>query len=247
MKYSLALASLLLPSIAMAQDGETLSVGAGFVLQNSAYADYDDDNRFVPIIKFENEHFFADKGGLGYKLFDNKQHRIGVIVGVGKDEWDSGNTSRFRELDNRHRSIDAGLSYQFQDRQYGQFSASVMTDISDDHNGVTVDLGYGYPFPINEDLMLIPNISLTYMDSDYANYYYGISDKEAARTSFDAYDTGSAMKYGVGIAANYKINDEWSLTGGASYTMLDSDIEDSPLIDDDKETSVFVGVSYKFW
>ncbi|TCI02669.1 MipA/OmpV family protein [Corallincola luteus] len=247
MKYTALFAASLLPFMTCADTKESLSIGAGFVLQNSAYADYDDDNRVIPLVKFENEHFFVDKDGAGYKLFENQQHRVGIAIGIGKEEWDPKNTNRFRTLDTRHRSIDAGVSYRFQDRIYGQFSAKLSTDISDDHNGIRADLGYGYPYPVTPELMLIPNIHLSYMDSDYANYYYGVSEEESARSGVSAYDTGSALKYGVGLAAAYRITEEWSVSAGANYSWLDSELEDSPLVDDDAESSVFMGVSYKFW
>lgn len=224
-----------------------LSVGAGVAKSSSAYADYDDDAKPFPLVSYEGEHFFIGKDGAGAKLWQHDEHSFSVNLGVSQDEWDPSDSDRFPLFDERHRSILGGVAYQYRSKAYGQLGIKWMHDLGGDHHGSLTEIDYGYPIFLSKQLMLIPGASIKYMDSDYANYYYGISEKEAARdTSVSAYDTGSAFKYGVGLTASYRFTPQWKVVAGGSISWLDSDLEDSPMLDDDTETTVFTGVSYSF-
>ena len=226
----------------------TLSLGAGYALQESAYADYDDDGQWLPLVRFESEHFFVDRGRAGFKLLDARPHRIGLVVGIGRNAWDPDDTGAFRAFDERHRSVDAGIEYRYRHPDGGQFTAGWMGDLSGKHEGYRLDLGYGHRFQATERFALVPGVTLTYLDSRYADYYYGVSSREAARVAgVPAYSTGAALNYGIGLNATYRLGANWSVSGGASVTWLDGDLEASPLVDDGTEGTLFFGLSYRVY
>ena len=44
----------------------------------------------------------------------------------------------------------------------------------------------------------------------------------------------------------YYINKNWNVNAMVNYKQLDSDIEDSPIIDTDNTTTVMMSVNYRF-
>ncbi|TAA41018.1 MipA/OmpV family protein [Corallincola spongiicola] len=241
----LALASSL-PATAMAA-GDT-EIGVGVQVPSSAYRNYDDSARAIPIIKFDTEWFYADGGEVGFKALDKGPHRIGIYLTMGEEEWDGSDNDQaeFDGFEDKDRAFHLGASYRFK-AKWGVVRAQYFTDISDEHDGNGAALSYAYPWKVSDKIVLIPSVRIKYMDEDYANYYYGISNRDAATSAaVSAYDTGSATNISVGLMAGYHLAEHWNLYAGVTYTSLDDDLEESPLLDDDNETSGMLGVAYKF-
>jgi outer membrane protein len=235
------------PSVSFAAGDTELGIGAQF--RSTAYRNYDDVTRVVPIFKFDTTWFYGDGGELGFKAFDKGPHRIGVFLSMTEEEWvtDDNNHTPFKRFEDKDRGINLGASYRFK-ASWGVVRAQYFADISDESDGTGATLSYAYPWVINPKLAIVPSVKLKYMDDDYANYYYGISQRDAATTGglYSPYDTGSATNIEVGISAAYQLADQWKLFAGVNYTALDSDIEDSPLLEDDNETTALIGAAYTF-
>ncbi|GAA5218654.1 MipA/OmpV family protein [Corallincola platygyrae] len=226
---------------------DSLEVGLGAQFRSTAYAGYDDSARAIPLLSFDTTWFYADGAEIGVKALDKGPHRIGIFVTISEEEWDAGDSDDFKAFDDKDRAFHVGASYRYK-AKWGVVKAKYFTDVSDEHEGNGGAISYAYPWKVSNKFMVIPSIKYKYLDEDYANYYYGISARDAATTAgVEAYDTGSASKITLGVMTRYAFTKQWAMYAGANYTMLDSDLEDSPLLDDDKETSFILGAAYKFW
>jgi outer membrane protein len=83
------------------------------------------------------------------------------------------------------------------------------------------------------------------MTSDVIDYYYGVSSKEA-RPDRPAYSPGSALNIEAELFVRYPLSQHFELVGIVGYTLLDSAISDSPIVDADYEMSATFGVLYTF-
>lgn len=223
-------------------------IGAGVMLKNSAYGDYDDSAQAIPLITFDTTWFYADGGEFGFKPLDTGVHRIGTFLSVGEEMWDGSDNDNaaFDGFKDKDRAINLGISYRYK-ADWGVIRAQAFTDISSEYEGYGGNLGYAYPWKVTQSFTVIPSVKIKFMDSDYANYYYGISARDAATNAgVSAYDTGSATNIQLGIMTAYQVSQNWKLYAGVNYLALDSDIEDSPLLDDDNETSGILGAAYVF-
>ncbi|WP_354624612.1 MipA/OmpV family protein [Psychromonas sp. MME2] len=246
MKYTVIAALVAsLPMVAQAESN--LEIGAGAAFKNTAYRNYDDNAQVMPLISFDYEWFYAQAGEFGFKPYDDGTNRIGTFISMGQEEWQrsDNNNDSFKGFENKDRAINIGVSYRHK-ATWGVISASIYTDVNDTYGGKGGTLGYAYPWVINQKFAVVPSVKVKFMDSDYANYYYGISNKDAQKTGINSYDTGSATNIEVGVMSSYLIADHWKLYAGVNYTKLDSDIKDSPLLSDDKETVAIIGAAYKF-
>lgn len=231
------------PDVAPSKNQQSsLEVGLGVGALNTAYADYDDETTGIPLIFFNSKNFYFEGIEGGYKIIENRQSRLSVFLSMGAEEFDAGN-SDYDGLEDRDRSVMAGVRYRHMAR-WGILDAKVAADVSDESEGTIARISYGYPFRPSEQFTIMPRGFVKWMSSDYADYYYGVSEEESGLAS---YAPGSSMKYGAELIATYQINKKWKVLGGGRVTMLDSDLEDSPMLDDDVESLIFAGVTYKFW
>jgi hypothetical protein len=90
----------------------------------------------------------------------------------------------------------------------------------------------------SKEYMLVAKLAVEYLGEDEVNYqWYG--DKGSL-------DNDSATNLSVGIHAIQSITEDWRLLYGVNHTMLDDEVDDSPVGDSDTFTIAFFGVAYAF-
>jgi len=115
-------------------------------------------------------------------------------------------------------------------------------EVLDRHEGTISQLEFSYPRSWNRGF-LVPAIELIYQSSDYGDYYYSVSDTEAA-PGRPAYEAGSASNIALKIQYGYAFSHRWLISGRVRLEYLDDEITDSPIIDRDKVWSASVGLAY---
>ncbi len=115
-------------------------------------------------------------------------------------------------------------------------------ELSDRHDGMISELTLSVPMEWSRGF-LVPSVEYIYQDSDYVDYYYGVSEASAtpARPAFNG---ESASNFAVKARWGYALNRKWLLSGAVGYEMLDSSIEDSPIVDTDALWSARLGLAY---
>ncbi|MCG7585832.1 MipA/OmpV family protein [Photobacterium sp. OFAV2-7] len=78
------------------------------------------------------------------------------------------------------------------------------------------------------------------------NHLYGVSQSEAERTRFDAFDGGWSGQLFVGLSAYTHLTRNVRVIGSVRYSKLDSALADSPIIENDDSVSGTLGVAYAF-
>ena len=127
---------------------------------------------------------------------------------------------------------------------WGELQTQLTHDISDTHDGSELWMEYRYTWQ-NGPWSVRPSVGLSWKDSDLVDYYYGVdSDDNPGIPLF--YDGEETTNYFAGISGAYQLSSNWSLVGTFRYERLGDEITNSPLIDEDKSTSVFAGLFYRF-
>ncbi|ALQ09496.1 MULTISPECIES: MipA/OmpV family protein [unclassified Pseudoalteromonas] len=237
---TLALSSLM----AQAQDKSPWSVGAGLISTESPYAGTDNRTLLLPMINYEGEKLTFRGFALDYKLVENKGFNWSVILEPGQffDSSDS-DLAEIKALDDRKISLYAGSKVSYT-TGYGSLSASASHDILGHGDGAKLKARYSYPFKLSKQIMLIPSFGVELSSSKVSNYYYGVTKGES--NTFDAYELGSTVNYNAGMLLSYQLNKKWNVSAMINYTQLDSDIEDSPIIDTSSISTAMMSVSYQF-
>ena len=191
----------------------------------------------------------AARGGrLVLNVISNSPWEMGPAIGLRYERNDPDN-ERVKRMDDIDFATEAGgfISY----RSNGWFGTlGLMADVSDTYGGYIADLQGGYKQKLNDDFSLTYKASVSYVDDEYMDEYFGVDGSDAAASGLPFYEADGGIKdYGLGIAANYKFNKTWGIVANVDYYRMTGDAEDSPIVDDEGDKNQFksaVAVTYSF-
>ena len=115
-------------------------------------------------------------------------------------------------------------------------------EVTGRHDGTISHLGLWLPFESARGY-LVPGVELVYQDSDYAGYYYGVTQAEATPER-PAYAPGAATNVAVKARWGYALSGKWLLSGEFGYEFLDESIRSSPIVDTDGTWKARLGIAY---
>lgn len=79
---------------------------------------------------------------------------------------------------------------------------------------------------------------------DYAQTYFGVSAAEEANSAFDAFEADSGIvSAGIAAEVTYQVTPDWGLLGIVRYDQLQGDAADSPIVQNEDQTSVSLMVT----
>ena len=117
------------------------------------------------------------------------------------------------------------------------------------HDGLVGELGADVILQPAARLSFTFGPRLNFASAEYMDEYFSVSDEEAARSDFSAFDADGGLK-GVEVEAEarYALTPSWSLVGSAGYERLVGDAADSPITEEGSENqfSAGLGVTYRF-
>lgn len=254
LRYALAV-SLLLPSLALAQSStadllaqskpaepahdDRWSLGLGASVRDSPYAGEGTRIRPWPLITYEGERLFWRGRAGGVHLVSSGSFSLDAILSVRLDGFDIEDLGR-RELlanglnpdllEDRDDGLDVGLAVGWRGRA-GELKLEALADATDASGGYEVKLNYGYALHWGRTTF-VPDVGVTWMSKDLADYYYGILDEEVAR-GVSAYRPGSVVVPQVSVGFSRPFGAKWRMIGAVSYEFLPDEISDSPLLEPD--------------
>lgn len=132
-------------------------------------------------------------------------------------------------------------------RYFGErfrISLSLETDISGAHKGQRVKLEYQrFWSGQNWRFSLMP--SLNYQSDKVTDYYYGLSERDQV-TPDQLYKASGGIQPQLSIQFTYQLSARWHFISNASYLKLHSGLRNSPIVNDNNITNIFIGAGYRF-
>jgi outer membrane scaffolding protein for murein synthesis (MipA/OmpV family) len=231
----------------------TLGLGFGWRWGDSPYRGVDDigsiDNEnaseydLMPFYLYEGKYLFAHGSTAGVHLFRNEHFALDAILSYRFDRLETERDAFFNGVEEREQTLDGGLRAAFKG-DWGELSASWVTDTQDHHNGEEIDLTYRYRWQLDR-WAISPFASYIYSDEDLTGYYYGVSPGEA-REDLPVYVPGSATTIRAGVNTSYRWSKRMRLFANLAVDFLGSEVKDSPLVDEDVVPTAMVGLAYAF-
>jgi len=216
----------------------------------------DDDDQFTSGYVVLNgsytwNNFFIEQYGesddgllLGYNAYESENWSLDVVVGPkfrGLDFDD-----KFDALDDRN------ISAMFGGRLTGYLGENVLQftlkhDISGNSKGTMASALIGRNWQVrNWNFHGLAGVY--YYDSNINDYYYGVSEAEAARSQFTEYHPSANVNFAAEAGVTYPITEDWVFRSTARFsTVSDADM-DSPLFETRRSTkmSLSTSISYVF-
>ena len=206
----------------------------------------------VPLVSYEGQYVFFRGITAGVHVLKSDGISLDAVITPGFGGIDASDFSRADlarrginrdNLQDRSRSIDAGLQATWRGAA-GQLKLEATTDVSGNSKGQEYSLRYGYAMPMGA-FTVTPSAGVKFLSNKVANYYYGILPEEVRR-GLPNYRPGGALIPEIGVSLTRPIGPKWALVINARYSELPDKISNSPLVDGDNTTSVFVGFSRAF-
>ena len=116
------------------------------------------------------------------------------------------------------------------------------TEVMGRHDGWSSQLSFSLPYE-NTRGYIVPSVRLIRQSEDYVNYYYGVSASEE-RPARPAYQPGEAVNTAINVRFGYALSEKWLLSGHAGIEYLDSQITNSPIVEEESIWSASLGLAY---
>lgn len=221
-----------------------LSVGANVQYVQTPY-DADNQVNILPGVFYDNNKVYARGNTFGAYIINDGTSQLDAfaqVTGTGFDPDDA--NGALKGLDERKGTAVAGLSYLYR-TPVGGFRGQVATDILGRSDGSIARLTYIAKYS-NDKLTVYPSAGLEWHDEDFNDYYYGISDKESAKTGLATYNPGSSVNPYISVSGTYDFNDQWAGFASQTIDYLSDKQYDSPMVDSRVDSRTTVGLLYKF-
>ena len=115
------------------------------------------------------------------------------------------------------------------------------------HEGTVGELGGDLIFYPNSDVTLRVGPRLLAGDDAYTGTYFGVTEDEAAASTFDAFDpSGGALSRGIEVSADYALTSEWGVTGTVRYDELLNDAANSRITQSSDQVTASIVIKRDF-
>ncbi|ENM5766305.1 MipA/OmpV family protein [Vibrio mimicus] len=207
----------------------------------------DQDKSYGALLNFgyHGEDFNADLAGINYRFFGQTGDILNLstyLTGSGLS-YDQDSAKSVKGMDKRNATVDLGVNADIALGD-GTVSTYFQHDIFNEHKGYKTGVNYFHIVELGS-VDFVPFAGVSYQNSNYNNYYFGVKDKEATAQR-KAYRAGGDFSYNLGYKLVYPINDRWEVTQTSTYTRLGSDIAHSPIVESANQWLVGATVAYHF-
>lgn len=229
------------------------ALGAGAVVNDSPYAGEGLRVNPFPLVVYEGDRFYFRGITAGWRFITSEAFELAAVASLRLDGFDiedlgktelANNGLDYRLLDDRDNSVDAGLSATWRGAA-GELEIELVSDVTDTSGGQQASIEYGYPIQWGKT-RITPSIGVTWMSEDTANYYYGTLDTEVARGVVD-YKPDAVTIPTIGVMITRDFGKRWSMIAMVEHSLLPDEIQDSPLLEPDSDSTFFlIGVARGF-
>ncbi|WP_312583542.1 MipA/OmpV family protein [Atlantibacter sp.] len=236
--------ALLLPiSTALAAD---IGIGVEGEAQFTPYKSYKTDYSAIPYLGYDNKIVYLDGTEAGVYLVNDDKNEFKARVWYLDVEYDPDNARQWamRQLDTRHSTLMAGLSYQ-RITDIGAFRGEISGDTLNTSNGVMATLAWAGQI-IVKPVTFYPQAGVDWYSEKLARYYYGVSERESMRSGLDSFSPHSAVAPWLAVAADWEVTRDVHFYLQPRITFLPSTIRHSPMVDDTVLTDIQSGLVWSF-
>lgn len=185
--------------------------------------------------------------GVGAFLLKNETWSVGV--GVGHPLQDLRQESDADELKGLGdiKAGAQGVVFAVYNNSWMRARGYVLTDLASKDQGTRIALDLDGKYQATPQLLLTAGPGITWMDDDYSQTFFGINAQQSRHAGRAIYHANSGVNLlRFNVAANYKIDTNWTLNARYSALKLRSDAEKSPLAEKNTHNVFSLTGTYRF-
>lgn len=250
MKYLLLLTMLLVSLNAkenlQEKKEQTVTLGVGLYMQTQPYKSIDPIIVPSPVVFFDNGLFYVRWSRVGMYFLGKKGKDFSWAFSLTAEPrpfgYETKDVTEYLGLDARESTVEGGLAFS---ALYHTTYLEVMalTDLLARHNSWLAKAELGDEFHFG-DLSLYPSLVASYQSDAFVNYYYGVTQEEAARTHnnpvhFDFFEPKGGFQVGAQSYLKYPLTKNLATLLNARVDSIPESAHASPLI---KDTFIYSGL-----
>ncbi len=217
----------------------------GLTLSNTSrnYEGIGNQTARLPYFSANWRGLYVEGLNVGYKLSKGEKVSWDLIAVPRFLGYSETNSPVLTGLDDTDYSYHGGISANWE-TGIGRLNVQALTDLLNESSGseIIATLSHAYQFG---GLTLSPAVSVNWQDATLVDHYYGVTAAQATPDRA-AYEGDSVFNTAVSLTAGYALTDSFQLIGQARADQYGSEIEDSPLVDENTTTSATIGLVYTF-
>ena len=227
-----------------ADDSWEFGLGLGVQSGKSLYKEIGTDTNVFPVIYAKKGNFQLVGNRAEYRFIDNGKFQLKALGHYRLEGFEADDSAFLNGMEERESALEFGIGASIQ-TSAGQFSSSLLSDVSGTHEGHELSLGWEKKFPLNQHWVIKPSAEINWRSEDLTNYYYGVHSSETS-AGRNAYNADDGTSYNFSVDAFYHIDKQQALQIGVGVTGWSSDISDSPLVEHDSTTNIKAAYTFRF-
>lgn len=233
---NLLVTAVLTTFMAPAVMAQGVSVDLGLGVQSTPTYPGADENEAEPWFIGRNLSFGGDGGGDGFSFGPSF-----ALVG----ERETPDDPALEGLNSIERAYELGAKARYRQGPVSAYAA--MRRGFEGHEGLTGEVGMDYRTDLSDRVSLTSGVELGFANSDFTNTYFGVSPEEAAVSGYSEYDAGGGLNSAaIKFQASYAVTEKTAVLGEVSYGKLLGDAADSPIVQEEWQPSLKLGVVRRF-
>lgn len=244
MRYSRILTTMTLLGTAMGAVGADIQTGIIDLYDAALYRDAKGENRVFPLLIIHAGNFHFEGVELGYTLHEGDNTVLRLLATPTMFGYESDDSPYLEGMARRKEDFAAGAEFTY---RFGtkKIALQLTRDLSGAYESYGAKLEFALQHRMGTRMALEPYAGVRHLSADKADYYYGVEETEA-REGRPAYRLEGANNAYLGIKTAYRLGDTWNLLGNIEQRVLDSDIAASPIVEDRRAVSAYLGVTYQW-
>lgn len=231
-----------------------LSVGLISNIQRRATYGAETDFEIIPIIEGQYKNFSVKPitldsipGYIGtYNFYNNRRFKT---YATSEYEFSSLDASKLvypynKFIESKNSELYFGLSGKYYPESDSDMNIGI--DISKnfmESKGTKLKIYTERISQVTKDLEIVGGLSLTFLDKNYVNYFYGVPKNSY---SVDSYQDASGFKGGIHLDLKYRITDNTYFRSINSIEFLSSELAMSPIINNNVNFNIGFGIQVTF-
>ncbi|WP_404394028.1 MipA/OmpV family protein [Pseudoalteromonas phenolica] len=209
--------------------------GIGLGLSQEIYKGYNRRVIPLPILGYRGEKLSVYGPFVSYELLELGDVELEVQASPRFQGFDESDSDIFLGMEERDFSMDLGAYLKYE-RDNWKLSVGFLRDIFNKSDGLELKAKIAKAYKFGP-IFFEPNLSISHLDKNHVDYYYGVRDFEVTQ-SRALYQGDSAINQSIGFSVSTPIFFGGFTQLAIDYTMFDSSITDSPLVERDNNLSM---------
>ncbi len=220
------------------------SAGAALIVSESPYRGTDPRFLPVPFLTYRGPRLQVTGLRASYSLLRNPSYSVSAIGQWRFSPYDADDSPALDGMHSRDPGLEAGVRLAGPRFLPLETGLEIRGDSLGAHDGIAVALDLGRRVFVKNGFFR-PALRLEWQSPELAEYLYGVSAAEA-RPGRPAYEPDDAFSVNLDGIYVRTLADRWEWTFMTGVNLLDSEVTDSPIVEQSAVWRTLMGIGYRF-